>query len=185
MGPPDSGSIDCGTPTDASATCPSSGYSGTLAIFDLTGQPGSEVSAAATSTACGIVAGDLTRASAIKAVSGKDSINGSGWGSGSSADGTRYYTFSLTPGAGCSLDVKSVDLDVKASGTGPTTADVATSADSFGKHSASFAGTSSGTTTVSATGSGAIEVRVYGYGASGSGGTLRIQNTMSVSGSNL
>jgi hypothetical protein len=95
------------------------------------------------------------------------------------------YTFALTPGAGCSLDLKSVDLDVKASGKRPTTGDLATSADSFTEHSASFAGTSKGTATVSATGSGALEIRVYGHGASGTGGTLRIQNTMIVSGSLL
>ncbi len=192
-GPPaDTGGADTSVPDSASGscdsggpTCPSSGFSGVLATFDLTGQTGSEASAPATSTACGLGAGDLTRAATITAVSGKDSINGSGWGTGASADATRYYTLTLTPVSGCSLDLTSIDLDVRASGTGPTTGDVATSADGFASYSSSFVGTSKGTTSLSATGSGPIEVRIYGYGATSSGGTLRIQNTLTVSGSIL
>jgi len=75
---------------------------------------------------------------------------------------------------------------VKASATGPSTADVATSADSFATHSASFSSTSTPSVTLAgASGSSPIEVRVYGYGASGSSGTLRIENTLTLSGSIL
>ena len=67
---------------------------------------------------------------------------------------------------------------------GPATADVATSADSFAAHTTSFAGTATPSVTLAgATGSGPIEIRVYGYGASGSSGTFRIENTLTVSGS--
>jgi hypothetical protein len=38
-------------------------------------------------------------------------------------------------------------------------------------------------TLAGATGSSPIEIRVYGYGASGSSGTFRIENTLTVSGS--
>ena len=52
------------------------------------------------------------------------------------------------------------------------------------QHVGAFAGTSSGQVALAASRSAVpLEIRVYGYAASGSGGTLRIQNTMSLSGS--
>ena len=165
-------------------SCPGHGTTGTLVTFDLSAQSGSEASAAPSTMVAGISAGSLARSSAVTATSGAGSINSSGWGTGATADPTRYYTFTVTPAAGCSVSLTSLALDVKASATGPTTGDVATSADSFATHSASFAGTSTPTVTLSVTSAtGAIEIRVYGYGASSSGGTFRIQNTVTLSGS--
>jgi hypothetical protein len=163
--------------------CPGHGTTGTLVTFDLSAQSGSEASAPPNTMVAGISAGSVTRSSALTATSGAGSINSSGWGTGSTADPTRYYTFTVTPAAGCSVSLTSLALDVKASATGPTTGDVATSADSFATHSASFAGTSTPTVTLSVTSAtGAIEIRIYGYGASSSGGTFRIQNTVTLSG---
>jgi hypothetical protein len=171
-------------PSETTGGCPGHGTSGTLVTFDLSSQSGSEASAPPTTMVAGISAGSLTRSSALSATSGAGSINASGWGTGSTADPTRYYTFTVTPAAGCSVSLTSLALDVKASTTGPTKGDVATSADTFATHSASFAGTSTPTVTLSVTSAtGAIEIRIYGYGASGSAGTFRIQNTLSLSGS--
>jgi hypothetical protein len=90
----------------------------------------------------------------------------------------------VTPAAGCSVTLTALALDVKASSTGPASGDVATSADAFATHTASFAGSATPTVTLAgASGTGAIEVRVYGYGATGSSGTFRIENTLTVSGS--
>lgn len=184
---------DSSMPTDAphdvfipDGGCPGHGTTGILATFDLSSQPGSETSAPATSSAPGVTAGAISRAAALSAVSGSGSINASGWGTGSSADSSRYYTFTLTPAAGCSMALTSLALDTQASATGPKNGDVATSADAFGAHGTSFSatGTTNVTLSVSST-PGAVEVRVYGYGASGTGGTFRIQNTMTVSGSLL
>jgi len=164
--------------------CPGHGTTGALVTFDLSAQSGSEASAPATTMVAGISVGSLTRSSALTAVSGAGSINSSGWGTGSTADPTRYDTFTVTPTAGCSISLTSLALDVKASSTGPTTGDVATSADAFATHTASFAGTSTPTVTLSvASATGAVEIRVYGYGATGSGGTFRIENTVTLSGS--
>jgi len=171
-------------PSETTTGCPGHGTTGTLVTFDLSAQTGSEASAPASNMAAGISAGSLTRAPALAAVSGAGSINSSGWGTGSTADPTRYYTFTVTPAAGCSVSLTSLALNVQASATGPTKGDVATSADAFATHSTSFAGTSTPTATLSVTSAtGAIEIRVYGYGASGSGGTFRIQNTVTLSGS--
>jgi len=164
--------------------CPGHGTTGTLVTFDLSSQTGSEASAPPNTMVAGISAGSLTRSSALTAVSGAGSINSSGWGTGSTADPTRYYTFTVTPAAGCAVSLTSLALSVQASSTGPTKGDVATSADAFATHSTSFAGTSTPTVTLSVTSAtGAVEIRVYGYGASGSGGTFRIQNTVTLSGS--
>ncbi|HEY3819457.1 MAG TPA: hypothetical protein VGL81_19945 [Polyangiaceae bacterium] len=174
--------------TDTSVTdsgCPGHGITGALVTFDLTSQSGSETSATATSSATGITAGAaLSRASGLTAVSGSGSINASGWPTGTSASPTDYFTVTVTPVAGCSVTLASVAIDVKASTTGPSTGDLATSADAFASHTASFAGTATPTVTLSSVGgTGPIEIRVYGYGASGSSGTFRIENTMTLSGS--
>jgi hypothetical protein len=162
--------------------CPGHGTTGALVTYVLTSEPGSETSVPATTAVTGVTGGALTRSSVLTASSGAGSINSSGWGTGATFDATKYYTFEVTPAAGCSVSLTKLALDVTASSTGPTKGDVATSADAFGTHSASFTGTSTPAVTLSASGSGAIEVRVYGYGASGSGGTFRIQNTVTLSG---
>jgi len=162
--------------------CPGHGTTGALVTYVLTSEPGSEASVPATTAVTGVTGGALTRSSVLTVSSGAGSINSSGWGTGATFDATKYYTFKVTPAAGCSVSLTKLALDVQASATGPTKGDVATSADAFGTHSASFTGTSAPAVTLSASGSGAIEVRVYGYGASASGGTFRIQNTVTLSG---
>jgi hypothetical protein len=183
---------DTGSAKDAAPDVPVSdsgcvghGTTGALVTFDLSAQSGSETSAAATTSATGVTAGAaLSRASGLTAVSGSGSINASGWPSGTSADAADYFTVTVTPAAGCSVTLTSVGLDVKASSTGPTKGDVATSADAFATHTTSFAGTATPTVTLTGVSStGAIEVRVYGYGASGTTGTFRIENTVTLDGS--
>jgi hypothetical protein len=172
--------VDAGI--DTGSGCIAHGFSGTLVTFDLSSEPGNEATAPVTSTATGVTSSALGRAAAINPVNGNGSINGDNWGTGSSADPTRYYTFTVTPASGCTLDVTSLTYDVKASGTGPANGNVATSVDSFGTHSAAFAGTSTGTASLGATSSGAIEIRVFGFGATSSAGTFRIENTLSLGG---
>ncbi len=184
----DAGANDTGTAIDsalpdASTTCTSRGFSGALVTFDLGVQPGNEATAAPMSSATDVTGGALARASALTAVAGSGSINASNWAMGASADPTRYFTFSLTVASGCTLSLTSLAIDVHASGTGPATIDVATSADGFATHGASVSGTGTATVSLAAQGSRSIEVRVYGYGASATAGTLRIQNTMTLSGS--
>ncbi len=187
--PPGDASASSDSATSPDASSPDTGstggcsFTGALATFALTGQTGDEASVAATSSAPGVTVGALSRSTGLTAASGSGSINSSGWPTTASASATHYYTFSVTPPTGCALSLSTLALDVKASATGPETGDVATSADAFATHSASFAGTSSTNVTLSATGTSAIEVRVYGYAATGSGGTFRIQDTLTLSGS--
>jgi hypothetical protein len=176
-------SVDAGSdvampPTVDSSSCASTG---TLVTYDFAGQPGNQTSTVATSSMSGITAGSVSRASTITAVTGANSINGSDWSS--SLDTSRYYTFTLTPPTTCALDITSISIDTQASSTGPTSASVATSNDNFATTTSFTPGT---TATVSLSVSGAtkaVEVRIYGYGASGTGGTLRIESTLTASGS--
>jgi hypothetical protein len=179
-GGPDAGSDTGGA--DTGVTCSAHGTTGVLATFALGGQPGNE-STAPGSAVAGVSVRPLSRASAITPVMGSGSINGSNWSTAASADAARYYSLAVTPAPGCAVTLSQIAIDVRASSTGPASVDVATNADGFAAHSASVAGTGVTTVSLSATGSGPIEIRVYGYGASGSAGTLRIQNTMTVSGS--
>jgi hypothetical protein len=171
------------TTTDSSSTCPQHGFSGALVTFDLTGQTGSEASVAATSSATGITGGALTRAAALSAVSGADSINSSGWSTAAMADKTLYYAFSVTPSSGCTVRVASLAIQTTASGTGPAHFDVGTSVDNYTALSTAYAGTSVDTVTLSASAAGIVTVHVFGYGATGSAGTMRIENTMTLTGS--
>jgi hypothetical protein len=180
-GPTDAGGGEAAPPYDGG--CAGHGTTGALVTFDLSSQSGSEASAAATTVATGVTSGDLSRASGLTAVSGSGSINASGWPTASTADATKYFTFTVTPASGCTVSLTTLALDVSASSTGPTKADVATSGDSFATHTASFAGTATPTATLTgASGTGPIEVRVYGYAAGGSAGTFRIRNELTLSG---
>jgi hypothetical protein len=178
---PDSGTPEAGL-SDAGSTCPVHGVSGILVTFDLSGQPGNEASAAATSSVTGVTAGPISRSVGLTPVSGTDSINSSGWPAGTAPDKNLFDTFTITPAAGCTVTLTSLSIDVKASPTGPAHAEVGTSADGYTTVSTPFAGTSTETVTLSASGTAPITVRVFGYGATSSAGTLRIENTMTLSG---
>ncbi len=158
-------------------------FQGALATFDFTGEPGNQTSTAATSAAAGVTAGAISRASALTAISGTDSINSSTWATGAKVDTTKYYTFKLTPQAPCTLDVSSLSITTKASATGPANAAVATSEDSFAT-TTSFSPNVTATPSLSVSGAtGDVEIRVYGFGASASGGTMRVDSTLTVTGS--
>src|SRR5438128_2596672 len=75
-------------------------FSGALAVWDFTAAPGSQQQTGPLSMAPGVVAGPVTRSANLLATDGGDSINSSGWPTGA-LDKNTYYTFSLTPPAGC------------------------------------------------------------------------------------
>ncbi|MEO6775882.1 MAG: hypothetical protein ABI467_23175 [Kofleriaceae bacterium] len=191
---------DSGTPTDAPgheidaaprSDGPGSGsgsgsgsacsFTGALASWNLTGQTGTEPSVVAASTATGVTAGALTRSAALTAVSGADSINSSMWPAAAALDATKYYAFTLTAPTGCSITLTSVSIDALASGSGPASGAIATSSDGF-VATTPISTAAPSTPAVTATASGQLELRVYGYSASGATGTLRIRTTLTVHG---
>ena len=167
----DGASVD--TPT-GSCTTPASGV---LATWSFTGQPGSQTSTTAASAATGINAGAITRASGLTAVAAANSMDSSGWATTAQPDSAKFYTLTITPHAGCALDLTSLAIDALKSGS------VATSADAFvGSTPVSTSAPSTPALSVSGA-TGAVELRIYGYAAVATSGTLRLQNTLTVSGS--
>jgi hypothetical protein len=173
-----SGSAGSGAPTGPCADP----FVGVLATWSFAGQPGNEISVAAASTATGVTAGVVGRSSNVIADAGSASINSRDWATTATRDPTKYYTFSVAPPAGCRLSLTGLSIDAKASTSGPATAVLATSADGF---SATTPIGTAGTTTevLSVTAAGAVEVRVYGYGATKTTGTFRVASNLIVSGS--
>lgn len=158
-------------------------FSGTLASWAFTGEPGNQAQTAFTSKATGVTAGAVTRSAGLTAVIGAGSINASGWPMAAQLDPTKYYTVTIAPPAGCTLSITTAFVDARASGTGPTMAAVATSADSYAQTSSvsTTAGTAASVAVANA--SSTVEVRIYGYAASAAGGTMRLQNQLSFMGS--
>jgi hypothetical protein len=155
-------------------------FSGVLATWDFTGQPGTQASTAAKSSAPGVTAGAIIRQPTLTATSGSGSINSSNWPTATALDATKYYTLTLTAPAGCTVAVTSIAIDAKSSSTGPASAVMATSADGFAQTTA-ISTTASSTPSVSASGQ-TLELRIYGFHATGTGGTMRVSNTLTVTG---
>ncbi|HEY2367742.1 MAG TPA: hypothetical protein VGH87_15200 [Polyangiaceae bacterium] len=169
-------------PPQDSGTNTACTFSGTLVTYDFTGEPGNQTSTKATSSATNVTAGAISRATSLTASSGVDSINSSNWTTASKLDTTRYYTFTLTPQSSCTLDVTKLSITTKTSSTGPVNGSIATSDDGFAA-TTSFTPNTTATASLSVNGAtGAVEVRVYGFGASGVGGTMRVDTTLTVSG---
>ena len=158
-------------------------FTGVLATWDFTGQPGDQASTPVSATAPGGVAGDITRAPGLVAMTGAGSINSNSWPTAATLDPSAYYTISLTPPSGCTLSLTAASIDAKASGTGPKSCAVATSDDNFMQTATCSTSTPSVPVLSVSGANGAVEVRIYGYAATGSAGTLRVENTLSLSGS--
>ncbi|MFT3694363.1 MAG: hypothetical protein QM831_14545 [Kofleriaceae bacterium] len=159
-------------------------YSGVLATFDLSSQSGSEITAPVTSTASGVTASGIQRGTGLTANTGSGSINASNWPTGGSVDMTKYFSFTVTAPTGCSLAISSLSIDAKASGTGPAVGAVGTDRDNFGSLS-TISTSAPSTPSLTASSHDTIEIRVFGYSASGASGTFRIQNTLTVTGSTM
>ena len=158
------------------------GGGGELAVWDLTGQPGTQTSTPAASTLAGVTAQPLARSLGLMPSPASDSISSFNWPTGSQPDPQSYYTMSISAPSGCSLSVSSVMLDVLSSGTGPASADLTTSEDGFSQV-VPVSTTAPSPVSISVTAaSGMLELRVHGYAAAATTGTMRIQNQLTIMG---
>ena len=159
-------------------------FAGKLVTFDLTKMTGTQASLAAASRAPGATVTPLARAG-VDAVSGSGAMNASNWPTGA-VDPNKHFVFSITPPAGCSMTLTSLAIDLKRSSTGPSKAAVGTSADTYATLQNVTVTTTGGSVDVPLPGvtgvSDAVEVHVHGVEASSSSGTLRIQNTLALTG---
>jgi hypothetical protein len=156
-------------------------FTGSLAKWDFTGQPGNQASTPATMNAPGVTAGAVSRAAGLTLVSGTNSINSANWSTAATMDATKYYTFTIAPPAGCMAELTKVTINSSASGTGPTMVSLGTSVDAYATTKPVTLGAAFDVA-VTASASQMIELRIYGWAASGTGGTLRVQGTLSVDG---
>jgi hypothetical protein len=156
-------------------------FSGELAAWSFTGAAGSQASTAPSSTAPGVTADPIARAATLTAVSGSGSINASNWAIAAQRDATRFFTFSVSPPAGCTLRVDSISIDTTSSGTGPASAVIATSADNFAQTTTLTTNMAS-SPALAVTATGPLEIRVYGFGATAVAGTMRIRTALAVNG---
>ncbi len=179
--------IDAAGSGSGTSTCSQPMASGVLATWAFAGQAGNQATTAAASMAPGSTAGDIGRSSDLVAASGADSINASGWPTAATLDTTKgYFTFTITPPTDCSVSLTQASVQAKESGTGPSTVVAATSADAFAQTSALTVTTvdSTSTPTLSVNdATGSVEVRIFGYGAGSTSGTLRIVGTLTLTGS--
>ncbi|NVB78203.1 MAG: hypothetical protein HOV81_07405 [Kofleriaceae bacterium] len=181
----DAQSLDASGSSTSPDSGPSSGcaFTGVLATWTFTNEAGNQASTAAGSSATGVTATAVQRSAGLTPVSGANSINSSSWPTAATADATKYYTFSVTPPVSCMLAITTLEIDAKASGTGPATASAGTSIDAFAQKT-TLSTSAPGTITLNTNPTtNAVEVRVYGYSAGAAGGTLRLQTALTINGS--
>jgi hypothetical protein len=158
------------------------GGAGQIALWDLTGATGDQASSPASMTLPGVTSQPLTRSPSLMATVGTNSINSSNWPTGGTADSASYYTLALAAPSGCALQVTGIMLDVKSSSSGPASGSLATSEDGFSQQvpvSTSVPGNVSISVTAA---SGMLELRVSGFAAGASTGTMRIENQLVITG---
>lgn len=105
-------------------------------------------------------------------------ISGTGW---NVADGNAYWEFTVTPNSGYTLDLASLMFDDRASGTGPSGWSVTINGVTAASRSThgSFVSGPMNTIDLSAVAFQdltAADVKIFGFGASGSMGTWRLDN---------
>ncbi len=168
-------------PPAGSCTSP---FTGALATWDFSGGAGTESTMPASASATGVTAGDVTRSSDLTATAGNGSINSSNWSNSSSLDTAKsYYTLTVSPPAGCALDVTKLTISTVKSGTGPADGAIGTSADSFGSTTAVSTDASSSPAVTVSDDTSDLEIRIYGYHATSTSGTMRLESTLTVTGS--
>lgn len=173
--------VDGAVTIDAPASACASPITGMIATWTFTSETGSQTSTSASATGTGITAGVVARVG-VTAASGAGSINSTSWPTTAMLDAAKYYTLSVTPPAGCALDLTSLAIDAKASASGPSSAALATSADAFAG-TVAVSTSAPSTPALSVTGAtAAVELRVYGFSAASAAGTFRIQTTLTLSG---
>ena len=155
-------------------------FTGVLASWDMTSQPGSQTETPAATNRPGLTASALSRASTLTPTAGTGSINSSNWATGG-VDPGKYYTLTITPPSGCTVALTMMSIDVLSSSTGPANASVATSADTFA-HGTTISTAAPSMPALTASATSALEIRIYGFAASATTGTMRVQNMLSVTG---
>lgn len=155
-----------------------------VAEWDLLGAPGNQDFTVG-SGAPGITAANLTRGAGITPTAAANSLSGSNWHDLAADD---YFTFGFTPDAGVSVDLDTLFIGSRSSGTGPGFLGLFSSLDGFTANLFTFAQAPGGNFVNSAIDlsalpdiAGAVEFRIIALnnvsaagGTTGSAGTFRV-----------
>ena len=185
------GNLDTGEQCDDDNTTGGDGCSATcqnerLSIFTFTGAAGTELTFAADDPlAAGLASKPvISRGPGLTPSAAANAFSSTAFTTTAAIDLTDYYTFTVTPTAGFTASVRSIELDERRSGTGILSWAVRSSLDGFTADVASFTVPNDTNTRHqiitlgSAFGSLAapVEFRIYGFAAAASTGTWRLDN---------
>lgn len=124
-----------------------------------------------------IIVSGIGRASGINGTAANDRYNTNGWDVSNLAS-DKYITWTITAKSGYVLSLSTLDVKLRRSGTGPNKLQIRTSLDDFSSGTeinyTSTANDVSFSFPINAIDEPEIEVRLYGYGATGAGGTLSV-----------
>ncbi len=87
----------------------------TIVEWSLEGAPGNQATTAGQTALTGVVAGDLARGAGLNATGAANSFSSSGW----TGQATDYYSFGFSLDAGTTVDLESLYIGTRSSGTGP------------------------------------------------------------------
>jgi hypothetical protein len=169
-----------GSGSSSSCDAPATGV---LATWSFANQLGTEATVAVGSAAPGLVAGAITRSAALTPAAGANAMSSSNWPTTAHLDPSTYYTLTVTPPAGCRLDLTTMDVDAEASQTGPTSAEILTSADNFLFPTQVFTAMPTAAALQVSDAGSAVELRIFGFFAATGSGTLALEGSLDVRGS--
>ncbi|MEI6409649.1 MAG: hypothetical protein WCR52_09725, partial [Bacteroidota bacterium] len=158
---------------------------GQLQTWELSAQPGNQVSNNSTTNAANTGSGILQRGAGVAAAAAGGCISSNGWFNTAAATtlaqaitNNEYYEFTLPVNAGFQASVTQVSFYIRSSATGPNTATLRSSADGFTADLGTITIPNNASTStlfnlpLSLTGvTGTLTFRLYGYGGASGGGT--------------
>ncbi|GAB3952497.1 hypothetical protein GCM10028805_34650 [Spirosoma harenae] len=158
-----------------------------IVTYNFAGAPGSQVSQPAASNDPSLTASAIRRGSGIVEIAGTGSINSRNWNR-LSQDASDYYEFTLNPTSGHQLNITHLDFFINKSATGPNNYLVAYSIGG-GPETTASSGTiptanvdQSVGITLSINTPQPVRFRIYAWGATNVLGTLKLTNTLTVTG---
>lgn len=143
-----------------------------VAQWDLTGQPGNQLTNTALVLASGITGGLMSRGAGLTSAAAGNSFSATGWNS----QATDYMSLSLTVAAGTSLDLQTLSVGTRSSNTGPGSIGLFYSGDGFASAITTVAqpGTNFVNSAIDlstlADVTGSVEFRFYQIGTTAAGG---------------
>lgn len=98
-----------------------------VAEWDMTGLAGTESTRAPLSAAGGVTASNVVRGAGVAGTAGANSLNATGW----NGQATDYFSLGFTVAPDVSVDLASLSVGTRSSGTGPGTVGLFYSGDAF------------------------------------------------------